>query len=68
MVHYTHEQRLIDNKKDIHQIWSNIFDNTTTANAKLIIGIRNSRSATREMITKLPRIQPTPSKQQPKTN
>ncbi len=68
IVHYTHEQRLANNKKDFHQIWNNIFDNTPTVNTKLIIGTRNSRNATKEMISKRPRIQSTSAKPQPKTN
>lgn len=68
LVHYTHEQRLANNKKDFHQIWNNIFGNTTNTNTKLIIGTRNSRNATREMISKRPRVQPISSKPKPKTN
>jgi hypothetical protein len=68
IVHYTHEQRLANNKKDFHRIWNNIFDNTPTVNIKLIIGTRNSRNATKEMISKRPRMQPTLAKPQPKTN
>ncbi len=55
-------------KKDFHQIWNNIFDYTPTVNTKFIIGTRNSRNVTKEMISKRPRIQPTSAKPQPKTN
>jgi hypothetical protein len=67
-MHYTHEQRLANNKKDFHQIWNNIFSNIATVNTKLIIGTRNSRNATKEMISKRLIMQPTSAKPQPKTN
>jgi hypothetical protein len=59
ILHYTHEQRLANNKKDFHQIWNNILSDTPVINTKLIIGTRNRRNATKEMVSKRPRMQPT---------
>ncbi len=68
-INYTYEQRLANNKKDFHQIWNNIFRNTPTVNTKLIIGTCNRRNATKEMVSKRPRIQPISKKKlQQKTN
>ena len=56
IVHYTHEQRLANNKKDFHQIWNNTFSNTAAENTKLIVGTRNRRNATKEMVSKRSRM------------
>jgi hypothetical protein len=45
IVHSTYEKRLEDIKRDIHEIWSITFNNTTVVNTKLIVGARNSRSS-----------------------
>jgi hypothetical protein len=45
-----------------------LLGNTPTVNTKLIIGTRNSRNVTKEMISKRPRMQQTSAKPQPKTN
>jgi single-stranded DNA-specific DHH superfamily exonuclease len=66
---HIYEQRLANNKKDFHQIWNNIFSNTPTVNTKFITGTRNRRNATKEMVSKRPRLQPiSKKKQQQKTN
>ena len=43
IIHYTHEARLANTKKDIHQLWHQIFNGTPVANTKLIVGNRNNR-------------------------
>jgi hypothetical protein len=52
ILHYTHEQRLESVKRDIHHIWHTRFSQTTTTETKLIIGNRNNRNNTKEMVSK----------------
>jgi len=54
IIHYTHEKRLETYKKDVHPLWNQILANTPVMNTKLIIGNRNSRNITREMLHKCP--------------
>jgi hypothetical protein len=67
-VHYTHEQRLANNKKDFHQIWNNIFSDRANINTKLIIGTLNRPNAAKEIVSKRSRMQPTYKKPKQKTN
>jgi hypothetical protein len=50
IIHYTNEKRLQSNKNVIHQLWNQTFEQTTVTNTRLIIGTRNSRSITRELV------------------
>jgi len=50
IIHYTDEARLASDKKDIHQLWNHIFQNTPVMNTKLIIGHRNSRNVTKTLL------------------
>ena len=52
IIHYTHEQRLAKYTKVAHQIWHNTFMNTPTQSTRLIIGTRNNRNNTRELVQK----------------
>ena len=58
IIHYTHEKRFETLKKDIHQLWNQIFHNTPIMNTKLIIGHKNNNSATRELIQRRPHHMP----------
>jgi hypothetical protein len=50
IIHYTHEKRLQHNKKDIHQIWKQLFQQTPVINTRLIIGNRNNPNLKRELL------------------
>jgi hypothetical protein len=50
IIHYKHEARLASYKKDIHQLWNQIFKNTPFMNTKLIIGHRNSPNMTKTVV------------------
>jgi hypothetical protein len=50
IVHYTHEKQLEPYKRDIHQIWNQIFLNSSASGIRLIVGSKNSRSIHRELI------------------
>jgi len=54
IIHYTHEQRLENSRKDIHQLWDQTFTDTPVKNTKLIVANRNSRNATRTLIHRRP--------------
>lgn len=53
-IHYTHEKRFGSLKRDIHQIYSEVFQNTDASKIRLIIGHRNSRNIQCELIQKQP--------------
>jgi len=53
-VHYTHEQRFNTLKKDMHQVYDDIFQNTPAMYAKLVVGTRNRRDEKNELIRKRP--------------
>ena len=49
-LHYTPEKRLQTTKKLIHRLWELIFSQTPIKNAKLIVGHRNKRNTTEELV------------------
>ncbi len=51
-LHYTHKQRLDSLKRDIHKIYSDIFQGSDAANIRLLIERRNSRNIQSELIQK----------------
>jgi hypothetical protein len=53
-LHYTHEKRLDSLKRDIHKIYSEVFQGTAASDIRLIIGHRNSRNIQSELIQKRP--------------
>ena len=53
-VHYTHEKRFHSLKRDMHQVYENIFSGTPAMTAKIIVGNRNRRDAQNELIRKRP--------------
>jgi predicted transcriptional regulator len=53
-VHYHHEQRLATFKKDLHQLWTEIFNQTPIHDVRLIVGHRNNRNTKRELIHNRP--------------
>jgi hypothetical protein len=54
-VHYTHEKRFQPLKRQMHQVYEDIFGNTPAMHAKLIVGTRNRRDAKNELIRKRPK-------------
>ncbi|CAF3467602.1 unnamed protein product [Rotaria socialis] len=53
-LHYTHEKRLHSLKRDIHKIYSEIFQHTIGIDFRLIVGHRNHRSTGHELVQKRP--------------
>jgi len=51
-LHYTHEKRFDSLKRDIHQIYSEVFQITDASKIRLIIGHRNSRNIQCELVQK----------------
>lgn len=58
IIHYTHERRFATFKKDIHSLWNEIFQYTPVLHTKLIIGHRNQKNATKELIRRRPHQMP----------
>ena len=54
IVHYTHEKRFDSLKREIHQIYRDVFKNTPVADVKSIVGTRNRRDARNDLIRKRP--------------
>ena len=54
IIHYTHVRRLASYKKEIHQLWNQIFERTPVQNTRLIIGNRNSENMTKELVRRRP--------------
>ena len=54
IIHYLHEARLTSYKKDIHELWDQIFQQTVVLNTKLIVGNRNSQNTTRTLVRLCP--------------
>ncbi len=53
-IHHTHEKRFQSMKRGLHQIHKEIFSQSATKNVKMIVGNRNRRNATHELIRKRP--------------
>lgn len=58
IIHYKHEKRFETLKKDIHQLWNEMFHDTPVTNTKLIIGHKNNSSATQELVQRRPHHMP----------
>ncbi len=54
-IHYTHEKRFHSFKRDMHQVYDDIFKNTNAMDLKLIVGNCNRRDARNELIRKRPK-------------
>jgi hypothetical protein len=54
IIHYTHEARLSTYKKDIHQLWNRTFKETPVINTRLIVGNRNSKNLTKQLVRRGP--------------
>lgn len=65
-IHYTHESRLEPLKRDIHQIYTDVFHGTEASSIRLIIGHFNSSNIASELIQTRPypafvKLKPLPS-------
>jgi hypothetical protein len=54
IIHYTHETRFTNYKKNVHQLWDQIFAATPVMNSKLIVGNQNNRHATKILVRRRP--------------
>jgi hypothetical protein len=54
IIHYTHEKRLAIYKKNIYQIWNQTFQETPVLDTRLIIGNRNSKNLTKQLVRRRP--------------
>ena len=54
IIHYTHEARFANSKKDIHQLWHQMFNGTPVASIKLIVGNRNNRKCQDSLVRRRP--------------
>ncbi len=54
-LHYTHEKRFLPFKRDMHKLYDNVFQQTPAMAIKLVVGNRNRRDGTKELIQKRPK-------------
>ena len=54
-IHYTHEKRFRRFKRDMHQLYDNVFQNTPAMAMKMVVGNRNRRDNTQELVHKRPK-------------
>ena len=54
-VHYTHEDRFHTLKKDMHQVYDDVFQNTPAMYTRMVVTTRNHRDAKNELIRKRPK-------------
>ena len=53
-IHHTHENRFQPMKRGLHDVHKEVLDQSATKNVKMIVGNRNRRNATHELIRKRP--------------
>jgi hypothetical protein len=54
-IHYTHEKRFRPFKRDMHKLYDNVFQQTPAMAIKLVVGNRNRRDGTKELVQKRPK-------------
>ena len=54
IIHYTHEKRFHSMKRELHQIYDDVFKNSPVQDLKVIVGTRNRRDARKDLIRKRP--------------
>lgn len=54
-VHYRHEQRFNTLKKDMHQVYEDVFQTTPAIYTRMVVGTRNRRDTKNEIIRKRPK-------------
>ena len=55
IIHYYYERRFVTLPRDIHQLWTDLFKNTSVNDSRLIVGHKNNRNTKRELIHIRPR-------------
>jgi hypothetical protein len=50
IIHYIREKRFQINKKAIHQLWNQLFQQTPVIETRRIVGHRNNRNLTKELV------------------
>ena len=55
ILHYTHEKRFQACKREMHHVYEDIFKSTPAMYTKLIVGNRNRRQASNELVRKRPK-------------
>ncbi|CAF3064899.1 unnamed protein product [Rotaria socialis] len=53
-IHFTHEKRFQSYRADMHQIYTDVFQQTAAMYTRLIVGNRNRRESQKELIRKCP--------------
>lgn len=51
-IHYKHEKRFQSMKRDMHQVYDNVFKNTSVMDVRLFVGNRNGPDAKKELVRK----------------
>jgi hypothetical protein len=54
-IHYTHEKRFRPFKRDMHQLYENVFQQTPAMAIRIVVGNRNRRDGGKELIQKRPK-------------
>ena len=54
-VHYVHEQRFNTLKKDMHQVYDDVFQNTPAMYTRMVVDTRHRRDTKNELIRKRPK-------------
>jgi hypothetical protein len=54
-IHYTHENCFRPFKRDMHQLYKNVFQQTPAMTIQIVVGNRNRRDGSKELIRKRPK-------------
>ncbi len=54
IIHYAHEARLTNYKRDIHYLWDHIFEEMPVVTTTLIVGNLNNPNATKTLVRRRP--------------
>jgi len=54
-IHYTHEKRFRPFKRDMHQLYEKVFQQTPAMGIKIVVGNRNLQDGEKELIQKRPK-------------
>jgi len=54
-IHYTHGKRFRPFKRQMHQLYERVFQQTPAMAIKIVVGNRNRRNSTKELIQKCPK-------------
>jgi hypothetical protein len=54
-IHYTHEKRFLPFKRDMHRLYEQVFQQAPAMAIKIVVGNRNRRDVSKELIQKRPK-------------